>query len=164
MFDLPRNVMAHQYQCSDGRYIQSQGMYQVFVSQLMTAANRPEWIEDLEDLYGADVSPETIAMWKDRFEKMFMERSAFQWEDDIAAARGVGTVCKTIEEWLVHEHAIAGKMVVEVDDSEHGTMKQPGVQVRLRGTPGAIQGRAPTLGEHTAEVLAEVEGYCSWGY
>jgi len=156
MFDLPRNVMAHQYQCADGRYIQSQGMYQVFVSQLMTAANRPEWIEDLEDLYGADVSPETIAMWKDRFEKMFMERSAFQWEEDIAAARGVGTVCKTIEEWLVHEHAIAGKMVVEVDDSEHGTMKQPGVQVRLRGTPGAIQGRAPTLGEHTAEILAEV--------
>ena len=48
-------------------------------------------------------------------------------------------------------------MVVEVDDAEHGTMKQPGVQVRLRGTPGAIQGRAPKLGEHTDEVLAEAQ-------
>ena len=156
MFDLARNVMAHQYRCADGRYIQSQGMYQVFVGQLMAAANRPEWIEDLEDLYGADVAPETVAMWKDRFEKMFLERTAQQWEDDIAAANGVGTVCKTVDEWLVHPHALESKMVTEVDDAQHGRMKQPGVQVRLRGTPGAVQGRAPTLGEHTSEVLAEL--------
>ena len=155
-FILPRNVMAHQYECADGRYIQSQGMYPVFVGSLMTAAGRPEWIEDLEDLYFVDVAPETIAMWKDRFEKMFLERTAKEWEDDIAAARGVGTICKTIEEWLVHEQAIESKMVTEVDDAQYGMMKQPGVQVRLRGTPGAIQGRAPTLGEHTEEILAEV--------
>ena len=48
-------------------------------------------------------------------------------------------------------------MVVEVEDAEHGMMKQPGVQVRLRGTPGVIQGRAPKLGEHTDEVLRELE-------
>ena len=29
--------------------------------------------------------------------------------------------------------------------------------MRLRGTPGAIQGRAPKLGVHTDEVLAELE-------
>ena len=156
LFTLPRNVMAHQYECADGRYIQSQGMYPVFVGSLMTAAGRPEWIEDLEDLYFVEVSAETVAMWKDRFEKMFLERTAKEWEDDIAAARGVGTICKTIEEWLVHEQAIESKMVTEVDDAEYGKMKQPGVQVRLRGTPGAIQGRAPTLGEHTEEILAEV--------
>ena len=158
LFDLPRNVMSHQYQCADGRYFQSHGMYQRFVGQLMTAADRPEWIEDLEDLYGAEVAPETVAMWKDRFEKMYLERTAKEWEDAIAEANGVGTICKTVDEWLVHEHAIAGKMVTEVDDAKYGKMKQPGVQVRLRGTPGAIQGRAPTLGEHTAEVLAEVNG------
>ena len=74
----------------------------------------------------------------------------------MAAARGGGTICKTIEEWLVHEQAVESKMVTEVDDAQYGKMKQPGVQVRLRGTPGAIQGRAPTLGEHTEEILAEV--------
>jgi crotonobetainyl-CoA:carnitine CoA-transferase CaiB-like acyl-CoA transferase len=156
LFQLPRNVMAHQYECADGRYIQAQGMYPVFVGSLMTAAGRPEWIEDLEDLYFVDVAPETIAMWKDRFEKMFLERTAKEWEDDIAAARGVGTICKTIDEWLVHEQALESKMVTEVDDAQYGKMKQPGVQVRLRGTPGAIQGRAPTLGEHTEDILAEV--------
>ncbi len=155
LFDLPRNVMSHQYKCADGRYFQSHGMYQRFVGQLMAAAGRPEWIEDLEDLYGAEVAPETVAMWKDRFEKMYLERTAKEWEDAIAEANGVGTICKTVDEWLVHEHAIESKMVTEVDDARYGKMKQPGVQVRLRGTPGAVQGRAPTLGEHTSEVLAE---------
>ena len=156
LFDLPRNVMSHQYKCADGRYFQSHGMYQRFVGQLMTAAGRPEWIEDLEDLYGAEVAPETVAMWKDRFEKLYLEKTAKEWEDAIAEAKGVGTICKTIDEWLVHPHAIAGKMVTEVDDAKYGKMKQPGVQVRLRGTPGAIQGRAPALGEHTSEIMAEL--------
>ena len=158
LFTLPRNVMSFQYKCADGRYIQSQGMYQRFANQTLSAAGRTEWIEDLEDLYGAEVGPETVAMWKDRFEKMFLERTAQEWEDAIAEAKGAATICKTIEEWLVHEHAIAGKMVIEVDDAQYGRMKQPGVQVSLRGTPGAIRGRAPRLGEHTAEVLAELNG------
>ena len=57
---------------------------------------------------------------------------------------------------LVHEHAIAGGMVVEVDDAEHGPMKQPGAPVRLRGTPGPAHTRAPKLGEHTASALGEI--------
>ncbi|NQW22085.1 MAG: CoA transferase [SAR202 cluster bacterium] len=157
LFNLPRNVMSHQYKCADGRYFQSHGMYQRFVSQLMAAANKPEWIEELQGLYGAEVAPETVAMWQDRFEKMYLERTAKEWEDAIAEAKGVGTICKTIDEWLVHEHAIAGKSVVEIDDAQYGKMKQPGVQVRLRGTPGAIQGRAPKLGEHTSEILADLK-------
>ena len=155
--EFPRNVMAHQYECKDGKFLQSQGGYAVFVGQLMAAAGRPEWVEELEGLYNVETDPETIAMWKGRFEEMFLERDAKQWEDDIAAANGVGTVCKPVEEWLVHEHALESKMVIQMDDAQYGIMKQPGVQVRLRGTPGAIQFRAPTLGEHTDEILAELK-------
>ena len=155
--EFPRNVMAHQYECKDGKFLQSQGGYAVFVGQLMAAAGRPEWVEELESLYNVETDPEVIAMWKGRFEEMFLERDAKQWEDDIAAANGVGTVCKPVEEWLSHEHALESKMVIQMDDAQYGIMKQPGVQVRLRGTPGAIQFRAPTLGEHTDEILAELK-------
>ena len=51
-------------------------------------------------------------------------------------------MCRTVDEWLEHDHAKATGMVVEVDDAVLGRMKQPGLQVRLHGTPGAVQGRA----------------------
>ncbi len=156
LFQLPRNVMSHQYQCADGRYVQNHGMYQRFASQFLQAAGRPEWIEDLEDLYGADVSPDTIEMWRERVEHLFKEKTAKEWEDAIADTGGACTVCKTVDEWLVHEHALASGMVVEVDDADHGSMKQPGAPSRLRGTPGPAPRRAPKLGEHTESALAEI--------
>ena len=155
LFTLPRNVMSHQYQCADGRYVQNHGMYQRFASQFLQAAGRPEWIEDLEDLYGAEVSRETIELWRERVENLFREKTAKEWEDTIAETGGACTICKTVDEWLVHEHAIAGGMVVEVDDVKYGRMKQPGAPVRLRGTPGPVPVRAPKLGEHTETALAE---------
>ncbi len=156
LFQLPRNVMSHQYECADGRYVQNHGMYQRFASQFLRAAGRPEWIEDLEDLYGTDVRPETIEMWRERVTNLFKEKTAKEWEDAIAETGGACTICKTVDEWLVHEHALAAGMVVEVDDAEYGRMKQPDAPVRLRGTPGPAPARAPKLGEHTASALADV--------
>ena len=156
LFTLPRNVMSHQYECADGRYVQNHGMYQRFASQFLQAAGRPEWIEDLEDLYGAEVSPDTVELWRERVTDLFKEKTAKEWEDAIAETGGACTVCKTVDEWLVHEHAIAGGMVVEIDDAQHGRMKQPGAPTRLRGTPGPAPRRAPTLGEHTQSAIAEI--------
>lgn len=156
-FDFPRTVMSHPYQCADGRWVYHHGMFERFARQTLTAAGREEWIDEAVSLFGRPVDADTLGIWQERFAAMFKERTAWQWEADINAQGGACTVCKTVDEWLVHEHAVAGKMVVEVDDAEHGRMKQPGVQVRLRGTPGAIQSRAPKLGEHTDVVLAELD-------
>ena len=107
--------------------------------------------------FGKPLDVETADMWTQRFEETFRQRTALEWQESINAAGGACTVCKTVEEWLDHPHPLDAKMVEEVEDAVLGRMKQPGVQVRLRGTPGAIQGRAPLLGEHTEEVLKELD-------
>lgn len=155
-FDFPRSVMSHPYECADGRWVYHHGMFERFARQTLTAAGRTEWIDEVAPLFGRPVDPDTLALWQERFAEMFKERTAWQWEADINAQGGACTVCKTVDEWLVHEHAVSSKMVEEVEDAERGRMKQPGVQVRLRGTPGKITGSAPRLGEHTDEVLAEL--------
>jgi crotonobetainyl-CoA:carnitine CoA-transferase CaiB-like acyl-CoA transferase len=156
-FAWPRHVMARQYQCADGRYVQHHGMFKRFVQQTLTAANRTAWLAEATSLFERDVDAETLALWVERFSQMFRQRPAQEWEEAISAAGGACTVCKTIDEWLVHPHAVSAGMVVEVEDAHYGRMKQPGVQVKLRRTPGRIQGRAPLLGEHTQTVLAALD-------
>ena len=157
LFTLPRLIMNHQYQCADGRWVQHHGMFERFFRRFLVVAGHPEWTDELLGLLGDHLDPETGQMWLHRFEEIFRQRTAQEWEDVISAAGGACTVCKTTDEWLEHDHARAAGMVVEVEDATLGRMKQPGVQVKLRGTPGAVQGRAPLLGEHTAEVLQEVQ-------
>ena len=155
VFGLFRQTMARQYKCADGRYVQNHGMFARFVRQFLGVAGREDWIEEFLGFVGKPVDDETVNLWTDRFASLFMQRSAKDWQEAINAAGGACTVCNTVDEWLVHEHSNAAGMVVEVEDASLGVMKQPGVTVKLRSTPGAVQGRAPKLGEHTREIFSQ---------
>ena len=50
---------------------------------------------------------------------------------------------------------LAREMVVEVNHPKAGKVKTLGLPVKFSGTPGKVAGPAPTLGQHTREVLAE---------
>ena len=154
----PRLPMQRQYQCADGRWVQNHGNYARFVHQFLAAAGNPEWGPAAVADFGKPLDRETAALWVQRFEETFKQRTALEWEEAISAAGGACTVCKTVDEWLSHPHPLAAQIVVEVEDAKLGRMKQPGVQVRLRGTPGAIQGRAPVLGEHSREIAEGLKG------
>jgi formyl-CoA transferase len=47
-------------------------------------------------------------------------------------------------------------MVVEIEHPVEGAVRGLGIPVKLSDTPGRIRRPAPLLGEHTAEVLAEL--------
>jgi len=155
VFGLLRHTMARQYKCADGRYVQNHGMFERFVRQFLGVAGREDWIEEFVGCLGKPVDPQAVKLWTDRFAGLFLQRSAKDWQEAISAAGGACAVCNTVDEWLVHEHANAAGMVVEVEDANLGLMKQPGVTVKLRSTPGAVQGRAPQLGEHTEDILSQ---------
>src|SRR3546814_1055516 len=53
------------------------------------------------------------------------------------------------------EHFIAREMIVEVDDPGKVPIRIAGVPVKMSLTPGAVNRRAPLLGEHTRLRLAE---------
>jgi crotonobetainyl-CoA:carnitine CoA-transferase CaiB-like acyl-CoA transferase len=47
-------------------------------------------------------------------------------------------------------------MAVEVEHPAAGKSRVIGVPVKLSATPGRIRRPAPTLGQHTDEILAEI--------
>jgi crotonobetainyl-CoA:carnitine CoA-transferase CaiB-like acyl-CoA transferase len=148
--------LASQYRCADGRYVQNHGTTKRFVEVFCAVAGHPEWTQDASALIDCAPNQEVVDLWRSRFEQIFLQRDSWVWEESINAAGGSCAVCRTIDEWLVHEHARRTEMVMQVDDPDFGRMLQPGTSVKLRGTPGAIRGGAPRLGEHTAEVLSSL--------
>ena len=49
-------------------------------------------------------------------------------------------------------------MLVEVPHPTLGTVRLPGIPMKLSATPGAVERHPPLLGEHTDELLREVLG------
>ena len=76
--------------------------------------------------------------------------------DEMIAAGHIAEAIVEPEDQFAHPQLVANDMVVTVDDPDLGSTTQIGVPIHLLGTPGAIQGPQPKLGEHDAEVWAEV--------
>jgi crotonobetainyl-CoA:carnitine CoA-transferase CaiB-like acyl-CoA transferase len=64
----------------------------------------------------------------------------------------------TVAEAFQDPQVVARDMVVDIEDSRYGTIRQAGVAIKLSETPGSIRHVGPVLGEHTDTVL-EALGY-----
>ena len=64
----------------------------------------------------------------------------------------------SVEEALADEHALARDMVIELEHPAFGWLRQVGTPLKIGGA-SPVYRRAPRLGEHTDEILAELGGY-----
>ncbi len=88
----------------------------------------------------------------------FASRTRAQWT---ARLLEHGVPCggvRTIDEVFADPQTVSREMVTAVDHATLGQVKVTGVPVKLSETPGAVRTGPPTLGQHTATVLAEL-GY-----
>ena len=61
-----------------------------------------------------------------------------------------------IDQFMSDPHVIAREILVDLPDTQMGQLPMHNVIPRLSATPGRLRRPAPALGEHTAEVLAEL--------
>ncbi len=88
-------------------------------------------------------------------ERLRQHPSAYWFERLDAEGIPVGPVMNHAEVFA-DPQIRAREMVVEVDHPSAGRGRTLGIPVKLSETPGAVRRPAPRLGEHTAEVLAEL--------
>ncbi len=147
----PRNV----YQCSDGGFVALSGSMQSMAMRILDTIGRPGLKtdprfstnegrvanrEELNDIIGAFIgarsTEENLALFE-------------------AAGVTVGPVC-SMKDLLGHPYTMGREAIVELEDADMGTLPMHNVVPRLTGTPGGFRRAAPTLGQHSDEILAEL--------
>ena len=144
------------FQCADGHWVNIGPSNRLWPAACQTLGV-PELIEDarfktpsLRVLNHGEL--ETL------FQEQFRKRPSGEWICLFQKAGiPVGPI-KNVAEILDDPHVQAREMVVEVDHPVIGRMKTLGVPVKLSESPGAVTRAAPTLGQHSDEILAEL-GY-----
>lgn len=139
--------ITRQFECKDGRWF----MYHA------GNKNAPDWaaLTGAADWLapGSEATPEEIRV---KTEALFKTRTAAEWEALCEEVGTEGSICRTSAEWLVNEHALGSKIIVDGEDPVLGSFRGPGLNVRMSATPPAIRGPRPLPDQHRAEVLAEV--------
>ena len=145
------------FHCKDGEWVRFGGPGNQNFRHFVEAADITSWDDDgLTEFDRPLETPEFTAEARQRIEDLFLTRTAQEWEDLIAEAGSEGAVCRTSAEWFDHPHARESQMVAEVEDPVFGKMLQPGINVRMSETPGAIRRAAPLPGQHREEIVAEL--------
>jgi crotonobetainyl-CoA:carnitine CoA-transferase CaiB-like acyl-CoA transferase len=86
----------------------------------------------------------------------FLERTTAEWLDLLRALGIPAAPLRTPDELLDNPHLDAVGFF-ETVESGQGKLRFPGVPTWFSRTPGRVAGPAPTLGEHTRDVLAEID-------
>ena len=84
------------------------------------------------------------------------ERTTDAWIDALGE---IGVPCGPInamDKVVSHPQVQAREMITRVAHQITGTVEVPGVPIKLSETPGNVDAPAPSLGEHTTEVLTDV--------
>ncbi|MYC06921.1 MAG: hypothetical protein F4X57_07095 [Chloroflexi bacterium] len=153
----PHPAVARFYECSDGRWVNINAGYPRALIPMVQAFGHPEWAEPLLDTDSLRAHPEDRRLWIDALEAIWRSRPALEWEQVMDDAGVPCTMCRTVDEWLATEQSSAMGAVTQIDDAALGTMRQVGIQVHLDESEGEIRHHAPALGEHTDEILAELQ-------
>ncbi len=84
-------------------------------------------------------------------------RTAAEWAERLEAAEVPVARVRDLAEAFADPGILARGMVVTVEHRTLGPVRLPGIPARHSRDPGTIRRPPPALGEHTAEVLAELE-------
>ncbi len=147
----PRNV----YHTRDGRFLAVSASMQPMFERLMESIGKPELIRDPRFRTNSDRIAHVDEL--DRIIDGFICSRTLEENITFFEAAGITAApVYDVSQLVADEHIVAREVFVDAPDPKLGTIKMHNVTPRLTGTPGRIRTPAPELGQHTADLFAEL--------
>ncbi|PLC50783.1 CoA transferase [Pollutimonas subterranea] len=148
----PRNV----YACQDDKHIALSGSMQSMAMKIFDTIGRPELKTDPR-FHDNDAR----VLNRDLLDGIIQEFIGSKTQDECLglfeqANVTAGPVC-SVADLIDHPFIVGREAIVHLEDEELGSVPMHNIIPRLSQSPGGFRRAAPRLGEHTADVLAEVE-------
>ena len=131
------------YECSDNRWVNVNLSIPRFLEIFLDVIEHPEWMKEISAIGHSNSDSSLIDSWKYKFNEVWKQRTALDWENLMSDVGLPVTMCRSIDEWINEEHALQSGAVIEINDPYFGKMKQPGVLVRTLSNPGMVSDPAP---------------------
>jgi crotonobetainyl-CoA:carnitine CoA-transferase CaiB-like acyl-CoA transferase len=153
---LPGIAPTSAYRCADGTFVLIAGNGDSIFQRLCQAIGRNDLATD-PTLAHNDGRAARQQWLDDEIERWTQTQSP----DDVIATMQAADVpaskIYTIRDIVADAQYAARGMIREIRLADGSALKVPGVVPKLSGTPGDVNGAGPALGEHTDEVLREID-------
>ena len=148
----PRNI----YLCSDGKHVAMSGSMQSMAMRILDTIGRPELKTDVR----FETNDGRVKN-RDELDSIISAFIGSKTQDENlalfeAAGVTVGPVCSVLD-LLDHPYAREREAIVELEDKDIGSVPMHNIVPRLSESPGGFRYPAPRVGEHTADILAELK-------
>jgi len=145
------------FTASDGHFIVGAGNDRLW-EQLCNLLGCPDMITDERFNNNGNRTTHVHAM-TERLNGIFRNKTIAEWLEILEAAGLPCAPINSIDRVVADPHVKAREMIVELDHPVAGHLKMAGVPVKMSATPGGVETHAPLLGQHTAQVMAEMFGW-----
>jgi crotonobetainyl-CoA:carnitine CoA-transferase CaiB-like acyl-CoA transferase len=152
-----RNLLPNgPYPCADG-YVQMFAMRPVW-KEACLMVERPDLIDDPHFLENFTGNPEVRAEFEAILLEWMLPKTKQEVMEKAQAADYLCGAMNAVDEVYRDPHLAERRFFVDIDHPYTGPVRYPGPPFKMEKTPWR-PGRAPLLGEHTAEVLCGRLGY-----
>ena len=143
----------------DGRWIQLGNIVERLFRSMVHSMDMDFIYEDPRYKTAPNLAEEDVETLERMMLEKVQEKTLKEWMDLFVSQTGNAAAepYMTSEEALDHPQIVHNGNVREMDDPSVGKMRQIGPMVNMKGTPGSPNGPAPAPGQHTTEVLAQLD-------
>ncbi len=134
------------YRTKDSRHLAVGALEKHLWKQLCEKLNCPFYADKQHDREAA----KEIAQY---FEKAFAQRELEEWLGVFSDANDCVAPVLSGTELIEEKHAVARKMLYRACNG----VPQPGIALKLSAAPGSVRSSAYRFGEHTREILSELD-------